>query len=114
MLALAQALMSAPRILSDRRAVGGSGSATAGSAATIDKIKEPKEGYRFDDCMTARQNPTRPSSIADRGYVDRAWTDRRRGSSAETLVQQRRRSAEFSSRRSDIIPEQNCWQSRRP
>ncbi|MGE0222565.1 MAG: ABC transporter ATP-binding protein [Acetobacteraceae bacterium] len=66
MLALARALMSAPRmLLVDEPSVG---LAPLLVARTIDKIKELKEGYQLSVLM-AEQNFTQAIRIADRGYV---------------------------------------------
>ena len=66
MLALARALMSAPRILViDEPSVG---LAPLLVARTIDKIKELKESYNLTVLM-AEQNFTQAVRIADRGYV---------------------------------------------
>ena len=66
MLALARALMSAPRILLvDEPSVG---LAPLLVSRTIDKIKELKEGYDLIVLM-AEQNFTQAIRIADRGYV---------------------------------------------
>ena len=66
MLALGRALMSAPRIAADRRAIGRAGAAAG--RRTIDKIKELKDGYQLTVLM-AEQNFTQAIRIADRGYV---------------------------------------------
>jgi branched-chain amino acid transport system ATP-binding protein len=66
MLALARALMSAPRmLLIDEPSVG---LAPLLVARTIDKIKELKDGYQLSVLM-AEQNFTQAIRIADRGYV---------------------------------------------
>ena len=66
MLALACALMSAPRILLiDEPSVG---LAPLLVSRTIDKIKELKEGYDLIVLM-AEQNFTQAIRIANRGYV---------------------------------------------
>ena len=66
MLALARALMSAPRILLiDEPSVG---LAPLLVSRVIDKIRELKEGYQLTVLM-AEQNFTQAIRIADRGYV---------------------------------------------
>jgi branched-chain amino acid transport system ATP-binding protein len=82
MLALARALMSAPRmLLIDEPSVG---LAPLLVARTIDKIKELKEGYQLSVLM-AEQNFTQAIRIADRGYVIVHGRIEFEGGSAEEL-----------------------------
>ncbi len=82
MLALARALMSAPRILLiDEPSVG---LAPLLVSRTIDKIKELKEGYNLIVLM-AEQNFTQAIRIADRGYVIVHGKIAFEGESAEAL-----------------------------
>jgi len=82
MLALARALMSAPRILLiDEPSVG---LAPLLVQRTIDKIKELKESYNLTVLM-AEQNFTQAIRIADRGYVIVHGRIAFEGESAEAL-----------------------------
>ena len=82
MLAMARALMSAPRmLLIDEPSVG---LAPLLVARTIDKIKELKEGYQLSVLM-AEQNFTQAIRIADRGYVIVHGRIEFEGGSAEAL-----------------------------
>jgi branched-chain amino acid transport system ATP-binding protein len=82
MLALARALMSAPRILLiDEPSVG---LAPLLVSRTIDKIKELKESYNLIVLM-AEQNFTQAIRIADRGYVIVHGKIAFEGESAEAL-----------------------------
>ena len=82
MLALARALMSAPRILLiDEPSVG---LAPLLVSRTIDKIKELKEGYNLSVLM-AEQNFIQAIRIADRGYVIVHGKIAFEGESAEAL-----------------------------
>ena len=82
MLALARALMSAPRILLvDKPSVG---LAPLLVSRTIDKIKELKDGFDLTVLM-AEQNFTQAIRIADRGYVIVHGRIAFEGESAEAL-----------------------------
>ncbi len=82
MLALARALMSAPRLLLiDEPSVG---LAPLLVSRTIDKIRELKESYQLAVLM-AEQNFTQAIRIADRGYVIVHGTIAFEGESAEAL-----------------------------
>jgi branched-chain amino acid transport system ATP-binding protein len=82
MLALARALMSAPRLLLiDEPSVG---LAPLLVSRTIDKIKELKDGFQLAVLM-AEQNFTQAIRIADRGYVIVHGRIEFEGESAEAL-----------------------------